>query len=142
MAEPIGALITQVLSLTTHLVVLINQMSQPSIEAVSANRMFLPNRGAEFEQVQYVNNRNFYNYRGSPMPNYYHPNFSYADMENVLQPPRGFGYLRAEQKPSLEDLMSTFVSTTSERFEKNESILDNIETRMGNIEANMKSLEV
>ena len=53
----IVALIAQVSSLTTHLVILTNQHGQPYIEIAAANRMILPDGG--YEQVQYVNNQNF-----------------------------------------------------------------------------------
>ncbi|XP_050254823.1 uncharacterized protein LOC126700654 [Quercus robur] len=102
---------------------------------------------ASQEQVQYINNRN-YNYRGNPMPNYYHPglrnheNFSYENTKNVLQPPPGFDSQPSEKKMSLEDAMVSFVEETKARFTKSDSLLDNIETHCSNIGATMKNLEV
>ncbi|GMN73183.1 hypothetical protein TIFTF001_056063, partial [Ficus carica] len=69
------------------------------------------------EQVQFVNNRNF-NYRPNHLPTHYHPdlrnheNFSYANNRNVLQPPPGFNQQAVEKKPSVEDLLSTFIVET------------------------------
>ncbi|KAJ4723214.1 DNA-directed DNA polymerase [Melia azedarach] len=47
-----------------------------------------------------------------------------------------------KKKPSLEDLLSTFVMETRNQFNKNEPRLDNMETHMVNIGATVKSLEV
>ena len=75
------------------------------------------------------------------MPNNYHLNMSYANIENVMQPSYGFNYKRVDHKYSLDNLMSTFVANTSARFEKNKSMLNNIETHMENIGATIKYLE-
>ncbi|GMN42763.1 hypothetical protein TIFTF001_011976 [Ficus carica] len=106
-------------------------------------------RGDEYtqEHVQFVNNRNF-NYRRNHLPTYYHrslrshENFSYANNRNVLQPPPDFNQQAVEKKPSVEDLLSTFIVETSGRFNKDEARLDNIETHCNNMNATMKSLEV
>ena len=100
--------------------------------------------GVEQEQCQYVNNRNF-NYRPNNLPTHYHPglrnheNFSYANPRNAMQPPPGFQQLVAEKKPSIEDLMSTFIVEIRGRFNKDEAQLDSIETYCTNT---MKSLEM
>ncbi|KAJ4724830.1 DNA-directed DNA polymerase [Melia azedarach] len=47
-----------------------------------------------------------------------------------------------EKKPSLKDLLSTFVVEIRNRFNKNEASLDNMETYMVNMGATVKSLEV
>ncbi|KAJ4724863.1 DNA-directed DNA polymerase [Melia azedarach] len=47
-----------------------------------------------------------------------------------------------EKKPSLKDLLSTFVVETRNRFNKNEAQLDNMKTHMVNIRAIVKSLKV
>ena len=102
---------------------------------------------ASQEQVQYINNWN-YNYRGNPMPNYYHPglrnheNFSYGNTKNVLQPPPEFDSQPSKKKMSLEDAMISFVEETKARFKKSDSRLDNIETHCSNMGATMKNLEV
>ena len=102
---------------------------------------------ASQEQVQYINNQN-YNYRGNPMPNYYHPglrnheNFSYGNTKNVLQLPPEFDSQPSEKKMSLEDAMISFVEETKARFKKSDSWLDNIETHCSNMGVTMKNLEV
>ncbi|XP_073317224.1 uncharacterized protein [Primulina huaijiensis] len=102
------------------------------------------------EETQYVNNRNFGGfggYRGNPHPNTYHPglrnheNFSYANNKNVLNPPPGFNTSKGEGKPSFEDFVGTFVAESGKRMARTESLLDNMETHMGNMGATMKSLE-
>ena len=81
-----------------------------STEYVTTSSMTIPMNEASQEQVLYINNRN-YNYRGNPMPNYYHPGlrnheiFSYVNTKNVLQPPLGFDSQPSEKKMSLEDAM-------------------------------------
>ncbi|PON31148.1 hypothetical protein PanWU01x14_372170 [Parasponia andersonii] len=71
-----------------------------------------------------------------------HENFSYANNKNVLQPPPGLNQPVEEKKPSLEDILSTFIMETRGRFNKDEALLDNIETHCNNMNATMKSLEV
>ena len=99
------------------------------------------------ELCQFVNSRN-YNYRPNNLPTHYHPglrnhkNFSYANPRNALQPPPGYSQLRAEKKPSVEKLMSTFIMETRGRFNKDEARLDDIETHCMNMSATVKSLEM
>ena len=47
----------------------------------------------------------------------------------------------AEKKPSVEELLSTFIVETRGRFNKDEAKLDNIETHCTNMSATMNSLE-
>ena len=61
---------------------------------------------------------------------------------NVLQPPPSFMNQQPEKKPSLEDLLGTFITETRNHFNKDEAQLDNIETHMSNVGATMTSLEV
>jgi hypothetical protein len=79
---------------------------------------------SEKEQVEYVNGRNF-SRRGNYSANQYHPglrnheNLSYGNNANVLQPPSGFNnQASSEGKPSLEDILGTFISETRSRFNK------------------------
>ena len=69
--EPFPALSAQVTSLSHQVSALTIQRIPQSAEYV-ASSMTVPINEAGQEQVQYINNRN-YNYRGNPMPNYYHP---------------------------------------------------------------------
>ncbi|XP_030969898.1 uncharacterized protein LOC115990189 [Quercus lobata] len=145
--DPFAALSTQVASLSYQVSTLTTQRIPQSAEYVAASSMTVPMNEASQEQVQYINNRN-YNYRGNPMPNYYHPrlrnheNFSYGNTKNVLQPPPGFDSQPSEKKMSLEDAMISFVEETKARFKKSDSRLDNIETHCSNMGATMKNLEV
>ncbi|GMN69127.1 hypothetical protein TIFTF001_038197 [Ficus carica] len=109
----------------------------------------MPCLGAErdYEQVHYVNNQN-YNYRGNNLPHYYHPglhnheNLSYGNSSNVLHLPPSFESQASEKKPSIEDLLNTFIVEMKARFKKDEVRLDNLETHMSNMGTTMKSLEV
>ncbi|XP_068666527.1 uncharacterized protein [Aristolochia californica] len=147
--EPLAALSTQVATLSYQISALTTQRIPQSAEYVAATSMTAPSNEASREQVQYINNRN-YNYRGNPMPNYYHPglpnheNLSYGNTKNVLQPqpPPGFDSQPSEKKMSLEDAMVSFVQETNTRFKKTDSWLDNIETHCSNMGATMKNLEV
>nr|XP_023881727.1 uncharacterized protein LOC111994101 [Quercus suber] len=145
--EPFAALSAQVASLSHQVSALTTQRIPQSAEFVAASSMTIPMNEASQEQVQYINNRN-YNYRGNPMPNYYHPglrnheNFSYGNTKNVLQPLSGFDSQPSEKKMSLEDAMVSFVEETKARFKKSDSRLDNIETHCSNMGATIKNLEV
>ncbi|XP_040988950.1 uncharacterized protein LOC121236567 [Juglans microcarpa x Juglans regia] len=93
--EPLAALSAQVATLSHHIPALTTQRIPQSAEYVAVTNMTIPSNEVSQEQVQYINNRS-YNYRGNPMPNYYHPglrnheNLSYRNTKNVLQPPPGF----------------------------------------------------
>ncbi|XP_068666362.1 uncharacterized protein [Aristolochia californica] len=147
--EPLAALSAQVATLSHQISALTTQRIPQSAEYVAATSMTVPNNEARQEQVQYINNRN-YNYRGNPMPNYYHPrlrnheNLSYGNTKNVLQPqpPPGFDSQPRKKKMSLEDVMVSFVQETNARFKRVDSLLDNIETHCSNMGATMKNLEV
>ncbi|XP_073129373.1 uncharacterized protein [Henckelia pumila] len=89
------------------------------------------------EQGQYVNNRNYNNYRGNHVPNQYHPSLRnhenfHANNKNVLNPPPGFNTQNGEGKASLEDLVSNFIAESSTRFKRNENRLDSMETHLTN----------
>lgn len=47
-----------------------------------------------------------------------------------------------KKKPTLEDLLSTFIAKIWEIFNKNKARLDNMDTRIVTIGETMKSLEV
>ena len=59
-----------------------------------------------------------------------------------MEPPPGFQQPVAEKKPSVEDLLSTFIMETRGRFNKNEARLDDIKTHCTNMNVSIKSLEV
>ncbi|XP_073277668.1 uncharacterized protein [Primulina huaijiensis] len=86
-------------------------------------------------------------YRGNPPPNTYHPvlrnpeNFSYANNNNVLNPPPVFYTSYGEGKPSFEDLVGTFFVESGKRMSRTYSRLDNLETHTVNIGASLKILE-
>ena len=93
--DPIVALTAQISTLATQVAAL-TKPQVASIESATATNMQLLEGNPNFEQVQYVNNRNFNSYRGNLVPNRYHPNLSYANTENTLKPYSGFDYQRAE----------------------------------------------
>ncbi|XP_073120756.1 uncharacterized protein [Henckelia pumila] len=126
----------------------ISKGNQVSTQSASLATAVNPTDGFEsVEQAQYVNNQNFNGYRGNPVPNQYHhslrnhDNFSYANNNNVLNPPPRFNNKRGEGKPSLKDLVSNFISESTKIFERNENRLDNMETHLTNVGASMKNLE-
>ncbi|XP_041011423.1 uncharacterized protein LOC121255209 [Juglans microcarpa x Juglans regia] len=145
--EPLAVLSAQVTTLTQQISALTTQRIPQSAEYVAATSMTIPSNEASPEQVQYINNRN-YNYRGNPMPNYYHPglrnheNLSYENTKNVLQPSPGFDSQQNEKKMSLENAMISFVEETNARFKKTDSQLDNIEIHCSNMGAAIKNIEV
>ena len=47
-----------------------------------------------------------------------------------------------EKKPSVEDLLGTFIAETRNRFKQDDARFNNIETHIGNMGAAIKSLEV
>ena len=46
-----------------------------------------------------------------------------------------------QKKPTLEDILSSFITETQNRFNKDEARIDSIETHCSNMNATMKSLE-
>ncbi|KAI3450351.1 hypothetical protein Pfo_007016 [Paulownia fortunei] len=80
------------------------------------------------DQVNFVNNCNF-NFKGNQLPTHYHPGFrnhekfSYANNQNVLQPPPSYNnppYPNphvGEKKASVEDLISTFIGAQMKLME-------------------------
>ncbi|XP_073152915.1 uncharacterized protein [Henckelia pumila] len=122
-----------------------NQMIEIAAVATEMNSVELEET---VEQVHYANNKKFSGYQGNPPPNHYHPglhnheNFSYANNNNVLNPPPGFNNKKGEGKPSLKDLVSTFVTESSKNLDRSESHLDNLETYVTNMGTTMKFLEV
>ena len=101
----------------------------------------------DLEQAQYVNNRNF-GFQGKQSSNNYylgvrnHENLLYGNNRNVLQPPPGFSNQQVEKKPSVEDLLGTFIAETRNRLKQHDARFDNLKTHMGNMGATIKSLEV
>ena len=99
------------------------------------------------EQVQHVNNQP-YNYCENNLPTHYHlgfrnhENFSFGNLRNVLPSPSGFDNKVVEKKPSLENILCTFIVETRETFNKDEERLDSIETHCSNMGATIKSLKV
>ena len=145
--DSLTAISTQVAALSNQITVLTMKKASPSIESlVIASASFTSVENGD-KQVQYMNNQP-YNYWGNNLPTHYHlelcnhDNFSYGNSRNVLQPLQGYDNKVAENKPSLEDILSTFIVETRCWFNKDEARLDNIEIHMGNMGATLKSLEV
>ncbi|PON44675.1 hypothetical protein TorRG33x02_330330, partial [Trema orientale] len=144
--DPITDLTAQVSALTSQISALTTREAQSSREPMGVSNASFGNNGCDLEQVNYLNNQNF-NYQGNNMsnnlPTHYHPslrnheNFSYANNRNVLQPPPGLNLPVVEKKPSLEDILSTFILETRGRFNKDEARLDNIETHCNNMNTTM-----
>ena len=145
-----------IMSLSAQVSALANQIANVTMrEALSNEAVMVATTsymgegvGVEQEQCQFVNNRNF-NYCPNNLPTHYylglrnHENFSYANPRNALQqPPPGFHQLVVEKKPSVEELLSTFIVETRRRFNKDEAQLESIKIHCTNISASIKSLEM
>ncbi|XP_073154041.1 uncharacterized protein [Henckelia pumila] len=89
-----------------HELAALTKGNQSSIETASlATAVNSADRFESVEQAQYMNNRNYNNYRGNP---------------------------NGEGKASLEDLVHNFISESSTRFKRNENKLDSMETHLTN----------
>ncbi|XP_073120512.1 uncharacterized protein [Henckelia pumila] len=66
-----------------------------------------------------------------------HPNFSWSNQnqnlnqQNVMRPPLGFA--QQDKKPSLEDLMTNFISSTETRLQNQDASIRNLETQLGQL---------
>ncbi|XP_073127370.1 uncharacterized protein [Henckelia pumila] len=66
-----------------------------------------------------------------------HPNFSWSNQnqnlnqQNVVRPPPGFA--QQDKKPSLEDLMTNFISSTETRLQNQDASIRNLETQLGQL---------
>src|SRR5262249_54549399 len=67
-----------------------------------------------------------------------HPNFSWSNQQNPRPPPPGYNQThpqqpQQQQKPSLEELMSKFISTSEARFQNQDASIKNLETQVGQL---------
>ncbi|XP_022860338.1 uncharacterized protein LOC111380906 [Olea europaea var. sylvestris] len=122
----ITALATQMLSLTNQIAALTSHGSQKKSESIMATSTVCRKVERENEHLQYVNDQNFNQKENYSRNNYY----------------QGFNNQAFERKPSLEDILGTFISETRSRFNKDEARLDSIETHMTNLGTTVKNLEV
>ena len=119
--DPIITLSAQVSALANQIVAFTTREALSSKESTMVASSSYTGEGVDQEQCQYVNNQNF-NYCPNNMPTHYHPrlhnheNFSYANPRKALQLPSGFEQSIVEKKPSIEDLLSTFIIETRGRF--------------------------
>src|SRR5262249_44603896 len=102
------------------------------------------------EQVDYVGNQG--RYQNNPYSQTYnpgwrnHPNFSYANNQNVQRPNFPLGYqkpqlphpLPQEKKPSLEELLIQFIHNSESRHRNQEASIHNLENQIGQL-AKMQS---
>ncbi|XP_060965621.1 uncharacterized protein LOC115720188 [Cannabis sativa] len=146
--DPMTNIAAQISALSNQEAALVNHKNTSTVENVVAAST---SQGPEMsiEQAQYMAYKTYNNnYRGNPMPNYYHPglrnheNLSYGNTKNVLQLPSGFNTQQQEEKKYLEDILGTFMIESKKRFNKNETKLDNIETHISNMDSSMKNIEV
>ncbi|XP_022889199.1 uncharacterized protein LOC111404654 [Olea europaea var. sylvestris] len=145
--DPITTLAIQVTSLTNQIVTFTTQENQQKADSVMSASSSHQEIEVAKEQVRYVNSSN-YNPRKNFSANHYHlglrnhENLSYGNNRNMLQPSPRFNTRNSKGKPSLEDILGTFISETRSRFNKDESRLDNIQTHVSNMGSTMKNLEV
>ncbi|XP_022861677.1 uncharacterized protein LOC111382049 [Olea europaea var. sylvestris] len=124
--DPITVLVAQMSSFTNQIAALTSHGSQKKSESTMAASTAYQKVERENEQLQYVNDRNFNQKENYSRNNYY----------------QGFNNQEFERKPSLEDILGTFISETRSRFNKDEARLDSIETHMTNLGTTVKNLEV
>ncbi|XP_042027804.1 uncharacterized protein LOC121774949 [Salvia splendens] len=108
------------------------------------------------EDVNYVhqggNNRNFNNYRpnqGGGNYNHYgnkvHPNLSYGNPNNALQPPPGFqvsnGQIVEPKKDELKDVLMAFMKQTGECMKDSNKRLVQVEANVNDLNNHMKSID-
>ncbi|KAL1544111.1 hypothetical protein AAHA92_21006 [Salvia divinorum] len=108
------------------------------------------------EDVNYLHqgggNRNFNNYRpnqGDDNYNHYgnkvHPNFSYGNPNNALQPPPGFqvsnDMVKEAKKSDLEDVLMTFIKQTGECMDNSNKRLEKVETEVQSLSTHMRSID-
>src|SRR5262249_55747878 len=99
------------------------------------------------EQVDFAGNFQWLP-QNNPYSNLYnpgwsnHPNFSWSNQQNQRPPPPGYNQThqqqQQQQKPSLEELMSKFISTFEARFQNQDASIENLETQVGQL-GKMKS---
>ncbi|XP_042016168.1 uncharacterized protein LOC121764154 [Salvia splendens] len=109
------------------------------------------------EGVNYVhqggNNMNFNNYRpnqGGGNYNHYgnkvHPNLSYGNPNNTLQPPSGFtvanGMVDEQKQPTTEDILAAFMIQTTKYMEKTDKYMEITNQRLGKVKNDVQSLNV
>ncbi|XP_042027061.1 uncharacterized protein LOC121774215 [Salvia splendens] len=108
------------------------------------------------EDVNYVhqggNNRNFNNYRpnqGGGNYNHYgnkvHPNLSYGNPNNALQPPPGFqvsdGQIIEPKKDELKDVLMAFMKQTRECMKDSNKRLVQVEANVNDLNIHMNSID-
>ncbi|XP_042016340.1 uncharacterized protein LOC121764371 [Salvia splendens] len=98
------------------------------------------------------NNRNFNNYRpnqGGGNYNHYgnkvHPNLSYGNPNNALQPPPGFqvsnGQIIEPRKDELKDVLMAFMKQTGECMKDSNKRLVQVEANVNDLNIHMKSID-
>ena len=96
------------------------------------------------EQANYMGN--FNGQQWNPKSNTYrpsfrnHPNFSYRNTQNVLNPPPGF--VQQEKKSSLEEMFYQFMLTTKQHMDDTNQYMAKTDTLLSSQAAAIKNLEV
>src|SRR5262249_54661330 len=90
------------------------------------------------EQINYAGNFNKVPQNNPYSNTYYpgwrnHPNFSWANQSNHMPSPPMYNQPQIDQKPSLEELMSKFISTSEARFQNQDASIKNLETQVGQL---------
>ena len=70
----------------------------------------------------------------------YHPNFSYRNTQNVLNPPPGF--VQQEKKSSLEEMFYQFMLTTKQHMDETKQYMVKMDTLLSSQVATIRNLEV
>ena len=75
-----------------------------------------------------------------------HPNLSYGNPNNALQPPPGFavsqGMIHEPQKRSSEDILNAFMTQSQKNMEHSNKRLEKVENDVHSMATHMKNLEV
>ncbi|XP_047949142.1 uncharacterized protein LOC125194975 [Salvia hispanica] len=123
------------------------EIPQPRVKPGATDRNF-----PQGSHPEGGNNGNFNNYhpnQGGGNYNHYgnkvHPNLSYGNANNALQPPPGFqvsnGQVKELKKAELEEVLMTFIKHTSECMTQSNQRLDKVEANVEGLNIHMKSID-
>ncbi|XP_042056270.1 uncharacterized protein LOC121800839 [Salvia splendens] len=114
-----------------------------------------PQRGVEgVNYVQQGGNNRYYN---NQRPNYQggcynqygnmgHPNLSYGNPNNALQPPQGFtvtdGMVNDQKKMTTEDILKSFMIQTNKVMEQNNQRMEKVESDVQGMTTHLKNIDI
>ncbi|XP_057775122.1 uncharacterized protein LOC130994104 [Salvia miltiorrhiza] len=143
-SDPLTMISTQLAELSSKISAMSMGNPEPAVEDLTG-----------VEDANFIHGRNFGNFQCGQQSGYNrgqqyqqggrsHPNLSYGNPNNAIQPPPGFsvtnGVINEEKKPNLEELLMKFVAKSDERMEKLESNAAAVGTQMKMFETQLGQL--